>query len=188
MGVGGEIVPTDPASLSLNAASATISGPIISDEISCLGSATVEGQLAVTGGVTVGGSLTFDKDGVNARGSRIANAQLENVTFQGSVQGVVGFAGGVTIGTLQRNGDRGGALRVLATGSDGELMTMPGVEFMEEDEVLVVKSLSGHKVSNACPSNLCVVVRPPCRSRFAPDDASHFFNKRGLESLIHTRF
>lgn len=142
VGVGGSLVPADPTTFSVQASSATISGPISSEELTC------RGPVDIGGAVTIGGGITVKKEvelggGMDARGTHIANALLEHTSFRGAVQGNVEFDGDVRISTMKS----GGGDIIVSAG--GELRVATGVEFNHKEGVLVVGKVSGHKVSTA---------------------------------------
>lgn len=144
VGVGGVVTPADPMTLSLDASSASISGAVTSNELSCRGSAEIGGDVSIAGGATVKGEVELG-GGMDARGTRIANAYLENVGFKGPVDGDVVFDGGIGVGALKNDG--GG---IVAAGASGELAVVPGVKYDRDTAVLVVGKISGHEVSD-CP-------------------------------------
>lgn len=114
---------------------------------------------------------------MDARGTRISNAVLENVSIRGRVVGDVGIEGGLKVGALtapnaggRRSGMHGfagvagddsgrgdwnegkgsGRARIVAAGPGGELGVARGVEFDDEEGVFVVGKISGHEVGEAC--------------------------------------
>ena len=140
VGAGGVVAPVNPADLNVRASSATITGAVISDQLTCKGPAEMGGEVFVAGDVTVRGKVILGA-GMNAGGATIANVQLEGVKFRGAVAGDVGLDGSLTIDALKTEG--GG---MVAVGPRGTLMTARGVTYDEDGGVLVVKKLSGHKV------------------------------------------
>lgn len=101
--------------------------------------------MSVAGDVTIHkGDLKLGQGGIDARGSRISNAHLEDARFVGTVKGDVVVDGGVQIGGLKGEGGGG---RIVVVGSEGKLKDASGLRFDEEEGVFVAKKISGHEVS-----------------------------------------
>lgn len=140
--------PADPATLSLRAASALIAGPSSSDELNCRGAADIGGTLSVAGGVSIAGVAEFS-GGIDAQGTPIKNARLENAVFEGIVGGdVVELAGGVKVGAL-KNAPGGGRMVVVVATESGELKVVAGLGFDEEKGVFMPGKVSGHEASES---------------------------------------
>lgn len=142
VGAGGAVGPADPATLSLSASSASVSGSITADKLTCRGAAEVGGKVSIAGGVAVRGELELG-GGMDAQGTRIANAYLENANFRGAVQGDVEFGGDVKIGALKK---AGGGFLVTADAS-GQLGLAAGVGYDMGEGIFVAGRVSGHEVS-----------------------------------------
>lgn len=179
------ITPANPTSLALAGASLSVSGPVDAVELRCSGVANVGGNMAVGGGVTIAGELELG-GGMDARGNHITNVYLDNAGFRGAVLGDVAVEGGVKIeglalGKERRRGggfemsddggiekvergqrgraDGSGRERMVAVGVGGDLRVARGVEFDEEEGVIILDKLSGHKVSFVKPEGHALV---PC--------------------------
>ena len=100
----------------------------------------------MVGGVSIAGVAEFS-GGMDARGTRVKNARLENATFEGVVGGdVVELAGGVRVGALKNAG--GGGMVMVAAAESGELKVAAGLSFDDEKGVFMPGKVSGHEVSD----------------------------------------
>lgn len=143
VGDGGSVNPADPATLDIQALSASVKSMTVSKDLACRGDAEINGKLSITGAVTAEGEVELSA-GLDAHGTKIANARLESARFEGTVMGDVDFGGAVSFGALRKRGTVPGT--VLVAGDDGEMRVAKGLELDEMEGVLVVEKVSGHEV------------------------------------------
>ena len=96
----------------------------------------------MAGGVSISG-MAECRGGIDAQGTIIKNATLENTRFEGVIGGDMEIAGEVRIGALK---EAGGGMVVAVQGS-GELKVVAGMGFSEEQGVFMPGKVSGHEVS-----------------------------------------
>lgn len=143
LGAGGSIEPAEPADLVVQASSASVNNLVVAKELSCGGDAKIDGKVSIKGNVDVDGEVRLSA-GLDARGTRVANARLENARFEGVVTGDVGFDGTISFSALRKKGREAGTL--VMVGEEGELRAAGGLELDEEERVLILEKVSGHEV------------------------------------------
>lgn len=141
-------MPADPTALNIQASSGSLKSLTVSEELICQGNANIGGEVSITGAVTVEGEVNLSA-GLDARGSRVANARLENASFDGAVHGDVDFDGAVRFSALKKKDVATGAL--VLVGDDGEVRASAGLELDEKEGILVVERVSGHEVCLLTP-------------------------------------
>ncbi|CAM9167242.1 unnamed protein product [Ectocarpus sp. 12 AP-2014] len=141
---GGSVAPADPANLSIKASSASIAHLTSVEQLTCRGHVEINGAVFIGGGISIDGEVGLSA-GLDARGTGVKNACLQNATFQGAISGDVEVDGRVKIGTLKKK--KKGARAVVVVGDEGELKAAEGVEFNDEEGVFVTEMISGHKVT-----------------------------------------
>lgn len=143
VGSDGSVDPADPATLNIQASSASVKSLTVSEGLTCRGDTEISGKASIAGAVTAEGEVKLSA-GLDAQGTKVSNARLENVRFKGAVLGDVEFDGAVSFGALKKKGTAPGAL--LVAGEDGELSVAKGLELDETDGILIVDKVSGHEV------------------------------------------
>lgn len=151
-------MPADPTALNIQASSGSLKTLTISEELVCKGDTEIGGKVSITGTVAVEGEVSLSQ-GLDARGTRIANARLENTSIDGVVHGDVDFDGAVRFSGLNQKEVAAGALVLL--GDDGEVRAATGLGLDEQEGVLVVERVSGHEV---CANRLagCLIKKDTC--------------------------
>lgn len=137
-------MPADPTTLNIQASSGSLKRLTVSEDIVCQGNTEVGGKVSITGTITVDGEMSLSA-GLDARGTRIANARLENASIDGVIHGDVDFDGAVRFSVLKKKEVATGAALILV-GDHGEVRTATGLELDEQEGVLVVERISGHEV------------------------------------------
>lgn len=140
------MAPADPANLSIKASSASIAHLTSVEQLTCQGHVEINGEAFIAGGVSIDGEVGLSA-GLDARGTGVKNARLQNATFEGAISGDVDVDGRVKIGTLKKK--KKGAQAVVVVGDEGELRAAEGMEFNDEEGVFVTEMISGHKVGNS---------------------------------------
>lgn len=144
LGNGGSVDPADPATLNIQASSASVKSLVVSEDLTCRGDTEIDGKVFIAGALKAGGEVRLSA-GLDAQGTKVSNARLESATFEGTVLGDVDFDGAVSFSALKKKGTVPGTILVM--GGDGELSVANGLELDETDGVLVVGKISGHEVS-----------------------------------------
>lgn len=142
-GNGGSVDLADPATLNIQASSASVKSLVVSEGLTCRGDTEIEGKVSIAGAVTVEGEVKLSA-GLDAQGTKVSNARLESARFEGTVIGDVEFDGAISFGALKKKGTVPGTL--LVVGDDGQLNVAKGLELDEMERVLVVEKVSGHEV------------------------------------------
>lgn len=133
----------EPTSLNIQASSGSLKRLTVSDGFFCRGDTEIGGEVSISGAVAVEGEVSLSA-GLNARGTAIANARLENTSIDGVVHGDVDFDGAVRFSALKKQEVAAGTL--VLVGDDGEVRAATGLELDEQEGVLVVERVSGHEV------------------------------------------
>lgn len=143
VGNDGRVDPADPATLNIQASSASLKSLMVSGDLTCHGDTEIDGKVSVAGAITAEGEVILSA-GLDARGTKVSNARLESARFEGTVLGDVDFDGVVSFGALKKKGTVPGTIIVL--GGDGELSVANGLELDITEGALVVEKVSGHEV------------------------------------------
>lgn len=144
VGNDGSVDPADPATLNIQASSASLKSLIVSEDMTCRGNTGIGGNVSIAGAVTADGEVKLSA-GLDAQGTKVSNARLESASFEGTVLGDVDFDGAVSFGVLKKKGTAPGT--ILVVGDDGELSAANGLTFDKTDGTLIVEQISGHEVS-----------------------------------------
>lgn len=136
-------MPAEPTSLNIRASSGSLKRLVVSEEFACRGDTEIGGKVSIKGAVIVEGEVSLSA-GLDAQGTAIANARLENTSIDGVVHGDVDFGGAVRFSVLKKREVAAGTL--VLVGDDGELRPATGLELDEKEGVLVVERVSGHEV------------------------------------------
>lgn len=139
------MTPADPATLSIKASSASIAHLTSVKQLTCQGHVEINGGVFIAEGVSIDGEVGLSA-GLDARGTGVKNARLQNATFEGAISGDVDIDGRVKIGALKK---KQGARAVVVVGDEGELRVAEGVGFNDEEGVFITETISGHKVGNS---------------------------------------
>lgn len=143
VGNDGSVDPADPEKLKIEALSASVKSLVVSEDLTCRGNTEIGGKVSIAGAVLAEGEVKLSA-GLDAQGTKVANARLESARFEGTVLGDVDFEGAVRFGALRKKGTAPGT--ILVVGGDGELSVSGGLELDETEGVLVVEKVSGHEV------------------------------------------